>query len=98
MGPESGYRRCCWLITRDDDVMEWPRPRTKGIPGIAAGLIDLIDAGFKGSVKINGGMRIVIRDAELVNVVYGVYARETETAWPKGKPVATPPADASAAH
>jgi len=54
--------------------------------GVAAGLIDLIDAGLKGKVKITGDMRILIRHAELVNVLYDVYAREVETIWPKGKP------------
>ncbi len=54
--------------------------------GVAAGLIDLIDAGLKGSVKITGDMRVLIKHAELVNVIYGVYAKEVETTWPKGKP------------
>ncbi len=54
--------------------------------GVAAGLIDLIDAGLKGKVKITGDMRVLIRHAELVNVLYDVYAREVETVWPKGKP------------
>jgi hypothetical protein len=53
---------------------------------VAAGQIDLIDAGLKGKVKITGDMRILIRHAELVNVLYDVYAREVETIWPKGKP------------
>jgi putative sterol carrier protein len=54
--------------------------------GVAAGLIDLIDAGLKGTVKITGNMRILIRHAELINVLYDVYAREVETSWPRGKP------------
>jgi hypothetical protein len=54
--------------------------------GVAAGLIDLIDAGLKGKVKISGDMRILIRHAELVNVLYDVYSREVDTTWPKGKP------------
>jgi len=66
--------------------------------GVAAGLIDLIDAGLKGSIKITGDMRILIKHAELVNVIYGVYSREMETVWPKGKPVTVPPADAPAGH
>jgi putative sterol carrier protein len=53
---------------------------------VAAGQIDLIDAGLKGKVKITGDMRILIKHAELVNVLYDVYAREVETIWPKGKP------------
>jgi hypothetical protein len=31
-------------------------------------------------------MRILIRHAELVNAIYGAFAREVETLWPKGKP------------
>ncbi|MGC2492779.1 SCP2 sterol-binding domain-containing protein [Candidatus Binatus sp.] len=66
--------------------------------GIAAGLIDLIDAGLKGSIKINGDMRVLIKHAELVNVIYDVYAQEIETTWPKGKPASVPQAGAQAAH
>jgi hypothetical protein len=54
--------------------------------GVAAGLIDLVDAGLKGLIKVTGDMRILIRHAELVNALYDVYAREVETTWPKGKP------------
>ena len=64
---------------------------------VAAGQIDLIDAGLKGKIKITGDMRILIRHAELVNVIYGVYAREIETTWPKGKPGTTPQAQATVA-
>jgi hypothetical protein len=31
-------------------------------------------------------MRVLIRHADLVNVVQGVYQREVETTWPKGQP------------
>lgn len=54
--------------------------------GVAAGLIDLVEAGLKGLIKITGDMRVLIRHAELVNVLYRVYASEVETVWPKGKP------------
>ncbi len=64
--------------------------------GIAAGLIDLVDAGLKGTIKITGDMRILIRHAELVNVIYDVYAREVETLWPHGKP-SSPPQNLSVA-
>lgn len=66
--------------------------------GVAAGLIDLIDAGLKGSIKITGDMRILIRHAELVNVIYEVYAREVETVWPHGKPGDLPRGTAAAAR
>lgn len=54
--------------------------------GVAAGLIDLVDAGLKGLIRITGDMRILIRHAELVNVLYRVYTKEVETLWPKGRP------------
>ena len=54
--------------------------------GVAAGLIDLVDPGLKGLIKITGDMRILIKHAELVNALYDVYAREVETLWPRGKP------------
>jgi putative sterol carrier protein len=65
--------------------------------GIAAGLIDLIDAGLKGSIKITGDMRILIKHAELVNALYDVYSREVQTVWPNGKPTSmTEPVPAAA--
>jgi putative sterol carrier protein len=54
--------------------------------GVAAGTADPVDAGLKGTIKITGDMRILIRHADLVNVVQEVYAREVETDWPHGKP------------
>ncbi len=54
--------------------------------GVAAGLVDPVDAGLKGTIKITGDMRILIKHADLVNVLRDVYAREVETTWPKGKP------------
>lgn len=53
---------------------------------VAAGIADPVAAGLKGTIKVTGDMRILIRHADLVNVVQGVYAREVETTWPKGKP------------
>lgn len=54
--------------------------------GVAAGIVDPIEAGLKGTIKITGDMRVLIRHADLVNVLYDVYAREVETDWPQGKP------------
>jgi putative sterol carrier protein len=53
---------------------------------VAAGVTDPVAAGLKGTIKLTGDMRILIRHADLVNVVQDVYAREVETTWPKGKP------------
>lgn len=54
--------------------------------GVAAGVIDPVDAGLKGTIKITGDMRVLIRHADLVNVLYDVYSREVATDWPLGKP------------
>jgi hypothetical protein len=54
--------------------------------GVAAGIVDPVDAGLKGTIKITGDMRVLIRHADLVNVLYDVYSREVETDWPLGKP------------
>jgi putative sterol carrier protein len=54
--------------------------------GVAAGVIDPVDAGLKGTIKITGDMRILIKHADLVNVLYDVYSREVSTDWPLGKP------------
>ena len=54
--------------------------------GVAAGLVDPVEAGLKGTIKITGDMRILIKHAELVNVVNEIYSREVETTWPKGRP------------
>lgn len=54
--------------------------------GVAAGLVDPVDAGLKGTIRITGDMRVLIKHADLVNVLYGVYSSEIETEWPEGKP------------
>jgi putative sterol carrier protein len=59
--------------------------------GVAAGIVDPVDAGLKGAIKITGDMRVLIKHADLVNVFHEVYSREVETTWPKGRP-ATPEA------
>ena len=43
--------------------------------GVAAGLVDPVEAGLKGTIKIAGDMRILIKHAELVNVLNEVYSR-----------------------
>jgi putative sterol carrier protein len=54
--------------------------------GVAADTVDPIAAGLKGTIKITGDMRVLIRHADLVNVLREVYAREVETSWPQGQP------------
>ena len=53
---------------------------------IVANLADPVEAGLKGAIKITGDMRVLIQNAELVNVLSEIYQREVETDWTKGKP------------
>jgi putative sterol carrier protein len=66
-----------------DFIFEFP---ASVFEGVAAGTVDPIEAGLKGTIKITGDMRILIRHADLVNVLHEVYAREVETDWPRGQP------------
>ncbi len=53
---------------------------------IVANQADPVEAGLKGAVKIIGDMRVLIQNAELVNVLSEIYQREVDTEWPKGEP------------
>jgi hypothetical protein len=45
-----------------------------------------VQAGLKGDIKITGDIRMLIQNAELVNVLAEIYAGEADTDWPKGQP------------
>lgn len=81
------YREVAESPPRKDFEYIFELPATV-FEAVAAGQMDLIDAGLKGRIKITGDMRILIRHAELVNSIYGAFAREVETIWPMGKPAA----------
>ncbi|MBI4768140.1 MAG: hypothetical protein HY787_26680 [Deltaproteobacteria bacterium] len=53
---------------------------------VAAGLLDPVEAGLSGSIVIRGDMRLFLQHAELMKVIFDVYARNNVTDWPKGKP------------
>lgn len=53
---------------------------------VVANQADPLEAGLKGDVKIVGDMRVLIQNAELVNVLSEIYQREIETEWPQGAP------------
>ena len=53
---------------------------------VVANLADPVEAGLKGAIKITGDMRVLIQNAELVNVLSEIYQRDVETDWPNGKP------------
>lgn len=53
---------------------------------VVANLADPVEAGLRGAVKIVGDMRVLIQNAELVNILSQIYQREVQTEWPKGAP------------
>jgi len=53
---------------------------------VVANQADPLEAGLKGDVKIVGDMRVLIQNAELVNILSEIYQREVETEWPNGSP------------
>ncbi len=53
---------------------------------VVANQADPLEAGLKGDVKIVGDMRVLIQNAELVNILSEIYQREVETEWPNGAP------------
>jgi hypothetical protein len=54
--------------------------------GMAAGILDPVEKGLDGSVKIRGDMRLLMQYAELGNVMFEIYTQSEVTEWPKGKP------------
>ncbi|MFQ5698485.1 MAG: hypothetical protein ACE5IL_09390 [Myxococcota bacterium] len=66
-----------------DFIFEFP---ASVFEGVAAAQVDPIEAGLRGTIRITGDMRVLIRHADLVNVLHDIYAREVETDWPKGRP------------
>jgi putative sterol carrier protein len=66
-----------------DFIFEFP---ASVFEGVAAGIVDPVGAGMKGTIKITGDMRVLIRHADLVNVLNDVYSKEVRTEWPEGKP------------
>ncbi|MCZ7525677.1 MAG: SCP2 sterol-binding domain-containing protein [Acidimicrobiia bacterium] len=54
--------------------------------GIAAGLVDPIDAALTGTIRVRGDMRFLMRQAEMVQVLLEAYAKGVETTWPQGRP------------
>lgn len=97
--PESGMRRflirieqgrCMWYRELDGEPEEKLDYRFTGaatvFDGIAAALDDPIDVVLRGSIKVRGDMRFLLRQAELVNVLLGAYTSGVDTTWPLGRP------------
>jgi len=54
--------------------------------GVAAGIVDPVEVGLKGTVAIRGDMRLLMQHAKLANVIFDVYAKNNVTEWSKGQP------------
>jgi putative sterol carrier protein len=66
-----------------DFILELPATLFEGV---VASQVDPVQAGLKGDIKITGDMRMLIQNAELVNILSDIYAREAKTDWPRGQP------------
>lgn len=53
---------------------------------LAAGMLDPIDAALRGTIKVRGDMRLLLRHAEHVKALLGAYTNAVATTWPKGCP------------
>ena len=97
--PAGGMRR--FLIRIEAGICKWYReldaePEEKldyrftapasVFDEIAAGVLDPLDAVLKGSIKVRGDMRFLLRQAELVNVLLHAYTSGVDTDWPAGRP------------
>jgi len=66
-----------------DFILELPATLFEGV---VANQVDPVQAGLKGDIRITGDIRMLIQNAELVNVLAEIYAQEAETDWPQGQP------------
>ncbi len=53
---------------------------------LAAGVLDPIDAALRGTIKVRGDMRLLLRHAENVKALLEAYTSAVDTTWPKGCP------------
>jgi hypothetical protein len=83
--------RCDWYREVDGDEesvrlnYRFRGPATT-FDGIAASLVDPIDAALSGAIKVKGDMRLLMRHARHVAVLLEAYAHGVDTAWPEGRP------------
>ncbi len=83
--------RCAWyrevLRDEEDTVLDYRfRGPAEVFDEIAAGAVDPVEAALRGTVKIRGDMRFLMRQAELVKALLEAYAQGVETVWPLGAP------------
>jgi putative sterol carrier protein len=53
---------------------------------IAAGQLDPITAGLRGTIKVKGDMRVLMKNADAVKHLVDLYGAQVHTDWPCGKP------------
>jgi hypothetical protein len=54
--------------------------------GVAAGQLDFVEMGLKGTITIRGDMRLLMQNSDMINVMFEIYSQSDITEWPKGKP------------
>jgi hypothetical protein len=54
--------------------------------GVAAGIVDPVEAGLTGVLAIRGDMRFLMQNADMANVIFDLYKESGLTEWPQGKP------------
>jgi putative sterol carrier protein len=53
---------------------------------IAAGQLDPITAGLRGTIKVKGDMRVLMKNADAVKHLVDLYGAQVYTEWPSGRP------------
>jgi hypothetical protein len=53
---------------------------------VVAGDLDFVEMGLKGTIAIRGDMRLLLQNADMINVIFDIYFQSDITEWPKGKP------------
>ena len=53
---------------------------------IAAGQLDPITAGLRGTIKVKGDMRVLMKNADAVKHLVDLYGAQVHTEWPSGHP------------
>jgi hypothetical protein len=54
--------------------------------GVAAGMVDPVEVGLNGTMRIRGDMRFLMQNADMVNVIFEVYTQSDVTEWDRGTP------------
>jgi len=48
--------------------------------------VDPITAGMRGTIRVRGDMRVLMKNADAVKILVDLYGDQVHTEWPKGKP------------